>query len=272
MAVYVVDQSAMRRPLLAERIQSERAAEFVIPDIVFVEVMKSSNWEATLRSSFVAFAPAVDRTFVSLGVSEIIRRETAGERIGRDVLLPDAFRDFIRMLIRPLNVPSGVTPHLRSRIEAIRPAVLAEAAAEKEKKRLVGLVTAMKAEADPQTVRAIKDNRMSAEARLRFIKASGDQIYLDHVASTAGHIAREALKAKPMALRRTYLLFRLTLRWLVHAGLDNADPAVILNHWADQDYALLGSYFDGVLTNDRQLSEAASELRLLLQADADLLS
>jgi hypothetical protein len=98
------DQNVMRKPRLADLVESKPAACFVVPDTAFAEMIKSEHWEDTVRRSFAALRTAVDRTFVSLAISEAIRLERENCRaVDRTALLSEEFTAFLRDLIRALS-------------------------------------------------------------------------------------------------------------------------------------------------------------------------
>lgn len=54
------------------------------------------------------------------------------------------------------------------------------------------------------------------------------------------------------------------LQWLGDGGLENACPKRLLNDMLDQDYVLLGTFFDGVISLESDVRSAGEDLRLML--------
>jgi hypothetical protein len=129
MRYYVLDQNVMRKPILNELVQSGQAVSFIVPDTALVEMVKNECWEDTMRGSFAALAPVMDRTFVSLSVGEAIRTERADLKpVDRASLLPQEFATCVRQLIRGLTSMDGSNglDDIRTRIRAFRLELLAK--------------------------------------------------------------------------------------------------------------------------------------------------
>ena len=79
MNVYVVDQNAMRkdRNILPFTISNKPDAQFIVPDVALVEMVKSEKWEYTMQRSFELLAREAHRTFISLSVGGSNRKRNA---------------------------------------------------------------------------------------------------------------------------------------------------------------------------------------------------
>jgi hypothetical protein len=264
---YVLDQNVMRKPSLAHVIQSQPDSSFIVPDTAFVEMVKSERWEQTMRQSFAVLAPAVDRTFVSLAVSEAIRLERANWKpVDRASLLPKEFATCIRELI-PALTSAGGSPALddiRARINVLRLDLLAkEADPVAEKKGVVRLVALLEAACGPAMAKDMRSRRMSREAQLGLIQSKAEKMLIRDV-GVPPHEAEVFRRANPLHLRHIYLRLRHAMWWAECGGLGTAKPTTVLNHRLDQEYIVIGSFYDAILTEDQEAAKADQDLRLLL--------
>jgi hypothetical protein len=74
------------------------------------------------------------------------------------------------------------------------------------------------------------------------------------------------VQSDSLILRFYYLRVRSALRWIACGGLATAKPQTVLNERLDQEYILIGSYFDRTLTRDRDAEDTDRDLRGLLDS------
>ncbi len=79
-----------------------------------------------------------------------------------------------------------------------------------------------------------------------------------------GEAVEAFLDAKPVVLRYLYVFTRHSLWWAVRHGWDTVASAKAQNHLLDQDYVLIGSFFDELLTKDGDAREAYEDLKIIL--------
>lgn len=176
MRYLVLDQNFMRTPELRGLVEGRSDTSFIVPDTALVEMAKHERWEDTMRGSFEALASAVDRTYLSISVSEAMKTELRDRRaITRAELLPDNFTKTVRELIRALagSVESDAIDGIRQHINAIRPEVMAEQLdADREKETALFHEKKLK-ETFPKLVEDLVKNRIDRTARLGIIQLIG---------------------------------------------------------------------------------------------------
>lgn len=267
MRFYVLDQSVMRKPLLAEIVRSESEVAFVVPDTAFVEMVKSERWEDTMRRSFAALASVPEKTFVSLSVPEVMRVERATQRrLDHTALFPTEFTDLIQQLIPALGPcsASSALDSIRARVIAIRTRLLSEEAdAVREKAWIERLVPLVASACGPSIVKDLRNCRMGRSARLGLIRLKAPELFTGTFNGDA-HQADIFRLSKPLLLRHVYLRLRHAIRWLKYGGLHGTKPTTLLNHRLDQEYVLIASYCDALLTHDVEARETYEDLIMLL--------
>jgi hypothetical protein len=224
----VVDQNVMRKQVLETSVQNDPQTSFIITDTALVEFVKHPRWEHTMRGSLAILAQAPERTFVSLSIGEVLHKERATfQPIDRTALLNDDFAQQVREIMTALISPSSsaALDDIRQNIDAWREDLL-------------------KTEAD------MRAGRMSSQARLELIRDRGTKIFMNHCAVPPEGAAAFAAK-KPMTLRHVYMQLHQAMWWASNGGLASAPPGAISNQRLDAEYALIASFFDGMLTEDR---------------------
>jgi hypothetical protein len=262
---YVVDQSMMRSPRLMSIIQTQQNASFVVPDTSLVEMVKSTQWENTMRGSFAAFSSALSRTFISISVPEAIRIERTSRRsVDRKMLLMEDGTYEMREIIQMLASGAPGLAEIRRRIDALRSDLLSEEADPvAEKGSLERIVKALVKECGPQMVADLRSGRMNRTAQLGLIRVQAAKLLRKNEPLSQLE-ARALIRSRALLLRFYYLKLRYANWWVTRGGLETAKPTTVLNHRLDQEYILIGSFFDETLTKDQDQAEAASDLRRLI--------
>lgn len=266
---YVVDQGWMRSAELSTLIANEPHSRFVIPDIAMVEMSKSGNWEGTMRPSLKNFYPAVSRTFMSLSVGEALQIELKQRRSIESDLLPKEFTQFIRGLISELteNREGPTVKRMRAEFNAVFADLLKNDLLESDAKpRLAGLVQPWISGLKPETLSILRREPEDRRFRLCLGQANG-AIFSQKIAKESGMSDEEAdafLISRPLLLRYVYAFTRHALRWVIKSGWSNVEAGKAMNHFLDQDYVLIGSFFDDLLTKDGEARQAYEDLKIML--------
>lgn len=266
---YVVDQGWMRSPDLAQIIQDETQSRFVVPDVAMVEMSKSGNWEGTMRASLANFYPAAERTFMSLSVGEALRTELQTHQSIEPQLLPDDFTQFLRSLIKELaeNRVGPSMQQMQDKFPGVFTDLKANDLLERDvKPRLAGLVQPW--------LKGLKESVMSLLRRTprddrfwRGLIQANAYVFGKKIATEAGmtdEAAKAFLDTKPLVLRHLYVFTRHSLWWAVRHGWDTVASARAQNHFLDQDYVLIGTFFDQLLSKDGDAREAYEDLKIIL--------
>jgi hypothetical protein len=158
---YVLDQGMMRSPQLIALIKNDPKASFVIPDTSLVEMVKSAEWETTMRRSLAALLPALSQTYWSMSIGEAIRIERTSRRpVTRGMLLAEDGTRWLREIIKAVAGTSGKSD-ISSRIEGMRASLVAEELdAAREKQTIQGIVNALFRDGGPGMVTNLRNGRM----------------------------------------------------------------------------------------------------------------
>ena len=77
-------------------------------------------------------------------------------------------------------------------------------------------------------------------------------------------VAVRLKRQKCMTLRWAYMLAHHALQWIGDGGFESAPDNVILNDALDQDYVLLASFFNGIVSHEADVRNAVVDLRAIL--------
>lgn len=267
--IYVVDQNFMRRPKFVEFVNAHPSARFVIPDTGLVEMVKTEHWQDTFRNNFEAFVPIVTKCSMAMSIQEARELEikTRASTIGR--LLPSDFTKLLRGAIVESQTGIGPTMSLlRDGMATAREELLQhDLNIDANRGELERLVRKFLSELSTDGIKACRQDGIAGRiARLGIARAVGDGFYVAHMrkADVPDSVSRRLWKAKCMTRRWCYLQVHHALQWLGEGGIDNAKGQVVLNDILDQDYVLLGSAFDGILSFEADIHKALADLRMML--------
>ena len=164
---YVVDQNMMRGQDLRDLLEREPESTFVVPDVAFIEMSKSWNWEGTMRPSFAAFAGRPQRLVLSLGVGDALRRELAELRsMTADELLPEDLSSDARVLVEELAAaqPGPAMLRVQARFQELHAKLLkTELNAQETKARIVELSGYFRS-LKPEVLKALRKNSYPGSA------------------------------------------------------------------------------------------------------------
>lgn len=267
--IYVVDQNVMRKVELVKLMAAQPDAKFVIPDTGLLEMVKSERWEETFRRNFEAFVPVVTRCFMSMSVQEACDLEIRTRVSVEGRLLPDDFTKLLRGAI--VESQSGIGPtmaQLQSQMaEAKEDLQRNELNAQANREELQRLLSELRSKLTKDEIKACRQQGMLGRlARLGTARSVGDALYVAHMNKHAvpAPVSRRLWKTKSMTRRWCYLLVHHAVQWLGDGGLDTATDKVVVNDVLDQDYVLLGSFFDGVLSLETDVQNASQDLHAML--------
>lgn len=268
--IYVVDQNVMRRMELTKFMTAHPSARFVIPDTGLLEMVKSEQWEETFRRSFEVFVPVVTRCFMSISVQEARDLELKRRASVEGLLLPADFTKLLRCAILESQSGSGPTmSQLRTQMTEIQREIQQEDLnAQANRIELRRLVDELRSKLTKEEVKACRQEGIVGRlARVGIAHGVGDAVYMAHMKNIGvpDQVSRRLWKAKSMTRRWCYLLVHHALQWLGDGGLDTATDKVVLNDVLDQDYVLMGSFFDGVLSLETDIQFAIEDLKVMLR-------
>lgn len=267
----VLDQNYLRFQGLSQLIASAPDTVFIIPDIAFVEMCKGDKWNDTMRGSLATLAQIPDSVRLSISVGEAIREErsTLTNIDGR--LLPDEFVVFMHSMLKDVakNISSAHGIDLiAGGIEAAQQEFNeGELNHEKNQERYLQRNAQLKSDLGVNLIKAFRNGEVSETLRLRIICELAQKL-LQNLLLNDGHTEQpiaEFIKTKPLLLRYYILLIQQDIEWVRKGGIESQPAARITNNILDQEYVLIASFFDGLMSRDRKVVESDQDLRLCLR-------
>lgn len=267
--IYVLDQNAMRKPQLRNLIQAEPRVKFVIPDTALLEMSKSDQWEETFRRSFEILHPVVTRCLMSRSVQEARNLERKYGRSAEGHLLDDAFTEMLRCVIFESQAGGGPTMDLfKSRMPEVREELRQnELSPQVNRQDVRDVIETMREELTSEETKLCKRPGLEGRvARLRLAQSFGDAFFVSRMKrdGVPDPVTRRLWKTKSVSRRWWYLIAHHALQWIGDGGVEVASDKVIVNDVLDQDYVLLGSFFDGVMSFENDVQNAWLDLLAML--------
>lgn len=259
MKEWVVDRNMIRRSDFSPY-KSNPDARFILTDTLFVEAVKNSDgWRETLRRDLEALMPVRARTRMAVSVSEALRIEID---TGRAITREGWFSSDLQMVLDHLfdATSNGGEQYVRemAKIEESLEDLKAEqpptTGPKSQTEKIVGKLRRCLGEDGLSDLRA---GRLSGDAKLWLI---------DHIAYEAYNADCEARGHAPLlwpgSISARFFILKSWrgIRWLQNSGLDNAKEQSLHNDHYDDEYILVGSFFDGTLTNEQRVKEADTDL------------
>jgi hypothetical protein len=265
MPMLVLDRNVIRRTGLADA-AADAANEFVLTDTFLVEMVKHPElWATTFRRDFAELRQIRDRFRISMSVGECLRKEISeGRSINREELLPPEFQPSIARLLdlstSNLDLPGVV---LRA-IADILPDLRAEQAPQSvPKESAVDLTRKLAARLRPEILSDLRNGSLHGDAMLCLVQDAACRAYEAYCADN-----HQTMLPQPQSMTWRYFVLRVfrAMSWLQRGGLDTATPGKLHNDAYDDEYVLLGSFFDGVLSAETRVNEAEAALRRIVES------
>lgn len=265
----VVDQNVLRKPFLADMVRAQPDIRYVLPDLAFMEMTKTPQWESTLHNSLAVLSTVPSRVNVTISINEALGQElrTTKPSIGH-LISPNATA-FVRDILE--SVRTGTDGWALSRIR-LNPEYHLETLArdhlqhEENKKLLIELRDATRTKVPPEVQKRMRQKKLSDEERLDLLHQIGTSLAVPVVSSqgiTEAN-ARAFLRKKPMVFR--YLLLKVwrSLFWIENGGAESFVPSAATNEEIDDQYILTATAFDGLLSEEKSANLAFKALEKAL--------
>jgi hypothetical protein len=268
--LYVLDQNYFRSDELTALIENDPKSKFVIPDVALLEMCKGDRWRETMAQSLSHLSVIPGRVFHSMSVGEGLNFELSTGKSVECHLLPENFRSFLRGAILDLaGQGSGRTIELlRSKILSAQNEIRDEELNhERNREGLLRRVRIVEDALAGEPIRNLRAGRICREDKLSYVRKIAFDLCLE-VLVRHGFSKNKAvmfLKMQPLTLRFFYLSVRHAVEWASKGGIDSMPPDRITNDLLDQDYLLIGSFFNRLLSKEKRVQEADVDLRELLR-------
>ena len=265
----VVDQNVLRKDALKELLVSSADTQFVIPDLAFLEMTKSVQWEQTLRGSFAILSTVRSRVVVSRSVGDALKTELAKRAPIGGKMLHDEATVFIRDILQSIRDGStgrGVE-RIRDDPENHRGALAKDHLDhDSNKAQLNGLIASTKSMLPGEFAKRLRAKKVKPDERLDVIFQVATALLPDILidAGFTKEKARALMKQKPMLLRYMYLKAWQCLNWIEMGGFESLPSNKVTNDQLDHEYILMATFFHGLLSEEPRVNQAYQDLLVLI--------
>lgn len=264
---YVIDQNVLRRKDEAFfRLLKHDSVHFVFIDTALVELVKPENWDRNLHAGFARFRDIPHRCHMSVSVHEAVQREMKEGRPAHRMLLPQAFTTILREIIAS-TAAERISTELRDRISSVRDELMQHdlnpEAAKREVERYVDF---LQANLPRNHIAACRQGALGRGVRAVIANRAGRDAYYAYARKLEIPYATAAALRRQGCLTWRWLSLRIhhALQWLGDGGLQPAGADTVLRDLLDQDYVLLASFFDGILSKETAVNTAFEDLQWIL--------
>ena len=280
MAIYVVDMNVLESGLIGSTIATDQHAKFVIPDVAVVEMCKNQHWLITMMRALRAFDGHENRVLATPSISELLSTEGQAVRpLTPDQVVSQTYTAFVRKLI--IDLASGRADKdidLQNRVESARSNLAtADLNANQAKRRTSQYLEILKNRLPRSVLKTIRSRRVEmrdllALAHMMTYSITPRRLQIDYrLSKDDASILSDSSSSN---FRLDYLMIRHALLTLRDGGdISTMKAATELNHQIDQEYVLIASHFGHLLSNDKRVSDAFSDLLRMLvthpQSSAD---
>ncbi len=191
--------------------------------------------------------------------------------ITREQLLPPEFQPLIGRL-RNVSKANYLPSVVVQEIADILPALRAEQPPENlPKESIVDLTRKLEARLRPEFLSDLRNGNLYGDAMLCLVQDVACRVYEAYCAEN-----QHVVLPQPQSMTWRYFVLRVfrAMSWLQRGGLDTASPDMLHNDAYDDEYVLLGSFFDGVLSLEKRVKQADAALRRIVEcaSSEDLLT
>lgn len=266
----VLDQGVLRTPDLGGLIEARPDFQFVLPDLSFLEMTKSDQWESTLRNSLNYLATVAPRVFVCISVGEAMRKELQTGRAQTSHMISREATNFVRGLLASIRQgTAGVElDRIRADPDGHRQTLARDFLDHQQNKtRSADIIEATQEMFSAELQKEMRAKRLSEEQKLAIIRHVAPNL-LSATFNRLGYSANRAkflLKQKPMLLRYTYLKAWFCIGWIEKGGFDSIKDEKVTNHLLDHEYVLAATCFNGIFSKDGAVNEAYPAMVKLLR-------
>ena len=266
----VLDQNVLRKPILEEWLATRPDVRYVLPDLSFLEMTKTPQWESTLSNSLRLLSKYPARVHVCYSVNKAIDFELNDLRpITGHMLHPEATA-FVRNILDSVRdetdgyaldcIRSGHNTHL---------AALAKDHLDdtQNKLRLCALIQETKNILSDDIQKRLRAKKVTDSERFQIIHDIGSRLLPRELVESgvSAERARAFVKRKPLALRYLFLEVWYFIYWIENSGLDDFPEKKVTNEEIDKQYVLSASFFHGILSEEDRVNDAYRDLCILLK-------
>lgn len=269
MSELVLDRNVVRRSEFS-RYKSDPDARFVLTDTFFVEAVKNSDaWQETLRRDFEALSLIRARIRMACSVSEALRMESTQSRaITREEWFPSDIQALLDRLIDTAAQSGESFARELDNIRKILPDLQVEQPdAVESKARTEFVVGELRRHLSKKDLSSLRSDRMPKDVKLGLVN------YIARAAYTADCLSKSKIWLPwPGSATARFFILRVWrgVWWIQKGGLEQAREHLLQNDGYDDEYVIVGSFVDGVISIEKRVMEASADLtRLIAPGDAN---
>jgi hypothetical protein len=266
----VLDQNYLRSPELAELVDRERQTHFVLPDMAFLEMTKSAEWESTLKRSLSILSKVPQRVHAAHSVNDALGLELKTEKSVAGRMMFPVATEFIRRLLKwvATGQENDAIQRIRDEPAAQRASLHADYLNHPEnKQQLAGLIQGIDSSIPEVVQKRLRANRVDPHEYLQIARSLWTDIaygvLLDRKVDS--NRARQYLKQRPVYSRYIFLNVWYCMGWVARGGFESLPDKGVTNEFLDHQYVITASCFHGLLTKETRANEAYSALTSALR-------
>jgi hypothetical protein len=266
--ILVLDRNIVRRTGMADA-AANPSNEFILSDTFLVEMVKHpEQWAMTFRRDFAELRKFGDRFHVSRSVGECLRKELAEFRpISREELLPPELQALFAQITHSPAEGGDLPRTILERVASLLPGLRAEQPLPQiAKERTEDLTRKLAERLRPEILSDLRNGSLHGDALLCLVESIATRSY---EADCVENDRRMLPQPQSMVRRHFILSVYRAVSWLQRGGLETAAQEKLHNDAYDDEYVLLGSFFDGVLSAEKRVNEADTALRRVVNASPD---
>lgn len=265
----VLDQNVLRRPELSELIVTQPEARFVLPDLSFLEMTKSEQWETTLQRSLQQLATVPERVLVAYSVNEALDRElrTLQSVVGH--MHHAEATKFVRNVLAWVRtgVSNPSIDRIREDPEKHKKAVQLDHLDHKGNKlALARLIGSTRRFIPEEIQKRMRGSVLTSEGRLDIVYDIARGLVPEVLASRGvdRNKSRAFLRQRPLLYRYLIVKVWYCADWIAKGGFESFREEAVSNEILDHQYVLTASFFDGLITRETKVNHAYNDLQALM--------
>ncbi|WP_295643325.1 hypothetical protein, partial [uncultured Methylibium sp.] len=243
---------------------------FVLPDLAFLEMTKSAEWERTLKQSLSTLSRAPQRVHAAHSVNSALGVELRTHRSAAKQMMFPVATAFIRRLLAwvATGEENEAIQRIRDEPESQRASLHADYLNHPENKlQLAGLIEGIDSSIPAAIQKRMRANQVEPTEYLRIARTLWADIaygvLLDR--NVDSNKARLYLKQQPVYSRYIFLNVWYCMGWLARGGFDSLPEKGVTNEFLDHQYVITASSFHGLLTKETKTNEAYAALTAALR-------
>lgn len=268
MTEWVIDRNLIRRKEF-DRYKENLEDSFILTDTFLVEAIKNhDSWKETLCQDLKALMTVRARTRMARSVSKVLRIEMEQRRaVTRDEWFSPELQTLLDRLFCAVSRGGDDYNRMIQQIQDILPDVRSEqSTADRSKERYTSIVDELRRNLDNHDLSALRGGLIPKDAELGLVVLITQSAY-DAVNAANGKLP--PIQTKSATARFMLLTVLRGVSWVKKGGLDGAKGSSLHNDDYDNEYIVVGSYFNGTLTNDTRAKEAEENLMRIISSASE---